>query len=118
VRDRWQAGDADPACERCGGILKPKIVFFGEDLPRDATDRAAEMVDAADAVLVIGSSLAVYPAAFIPLDVAGRGHPFVIVNEGPTDHDAPAKVRIDARAGLVVPELVAAITGKTTASSR
>lgn len=112
VRERWEAGEADPACERCGGILKPKIVFFGEELPSEAIDRAGEMVQAADAVLVIGSTLSVYPAAFFPLDVVDRGHPMVIVNQGPTDHDALATVRLEARAGLVVPDLVTAITGK------
>lgn len=112
VRERWEAGEADPACERCGGILKPKIVFFGEELPLDAIDRAGQMVQAADAVLVIGSTLSVYPAAFIPLDVVDQGHPMVIVNQGPTDHDAMATVRLEAQAGLVLPDLVAAITGK------
>lgn len=112
VRERWESGDVDPACERCGGILKPKIVFFGEDLPRGATQRAADMVECADAVLVVGSTLSVYPAAFIPLDVANQGDPMVIINQGPTDHDAFAATRVDGPAGTVLPALVAAITGK------
>jgi NAD-dependent deacetylase len=112
VRERWGSGEADPACQHCTGILKPKIVFFGEDLPREAMNRAADMVHEADAVLVVGSTLSVYPAAFIPLDVVDRGNPMVIINQGRTDHDALATARVDGPAGTVLPALVAAITNE------
>ncbi len=109
VAARWEAGAEDPACLRCGGIMKPDVVFFGEELPRTAILRAWEMADRADAVLVVGSSLSVYPAATIPLEIAGRGEPMVIVNRGPTDHDPLATVRLDADATEVLPLLVDAL---------
>ena len=109
VRRRWEAGDPDPACETCGGIVKPKIVFFGEEMPQKEMLRAWAMVAEADAVLVIGSTLSVYPAAHLPLEVSGRGDPMVIVNRGPTDHDRLAAAKLEGGAGEVVPPLVDAI---------
>lgn len=111
VQQRWESGEADPACLRCGGILKTKIVYFGEDLPRNAIYRAWEMAERADAVVVIGSTLSVYPAAFIPLEVVDRGHPMVIVNQGETDHDFRAAVLVGGAAGTVLPELVGRLVG-------
>lgn len=106
IEQRWRDGDPDPHCESCGGILKTKIVYFGEDLPFEATTRAWTLAERADAVLVVGSSLCVYPAAFVPLDVVDRGHPMVIVNKGPTDHDFRAAAIIDGVAGEELPRLV------------
>ncbi len=109
VAARWEAGEEDPACLRCGGIMKPDVVFFGEALPREATIRAWAMADRADAVLVVGSSLSVYPAASIPLEIAGRGDPMVVVNRGPTDHDPLATVHLDGDASDLLPRLVDAL---------
>ena len=109
VRRRWEAGDPDPACETCGGILKTKMVFFGEDMPEREMVRAWAMVGEADSVLVIGSTLSVYPAAYVPLEVVGRGAPMVIVNRGGTDHDRLAAVKLDGAAGETVPPLIDAL---------
>ncbi len=106
IEQRWRSGDTDPRCGSCGGILKTKIVYFGEDLPTEAIARAWRMTEDADAVLVVGSSLCVYPAAFIPLDVVDRGHPLVIVNQGATDHDFRAAALIDGPAATVLPLLI------------
>ena len=106
VEQRWESGTQDPECLRCGGILKTKVVYFGEELPPQATYRAWEMAEQADAVIVIGWTLSVYPAAFIPLEVVDRGNPMVIVNQGPTDHDFRAAALVDGAAGQVVLELV------------
>jgi NAD-dependent deacetylase len=106
VEQRWESGTADPACLRCGGILKTRVVYFGEELPPQATFRAWDMAERADAAIVIGSTLSVYPAAFIPLAVVDRGNPMVIINQGPTDHDFRAAALVDGVAGSVVPELV------------
>jgi len=105
VEERWEAGAVDPECLECGGILKTRVVYFGEQLPREATIRSWDMAERADAVLVIGSTLSVYPAAFVPLEVVDRGEPMVIVNRGRTDHDARATVLVDGDAGTVVPAL-------------
>jgi NAD-dependent deacetylase len=63
------------------------------------------MAESADAALVVGSTLSVYPAAFVPLAVVDRGEPMVIVNRGRTDHDAHAAALVDGDAGTVVPAL-------------
>lgn len=106
VERRWGSGIPDPGCLRCGGILKTRVVYFGEELPVQATHRAWDMAERADAAIVIGSTLSVYPAAFIPLAVADHGNPMVIINQGPTDHDFRAAALVDGVAGSVVPELV------------
>lgn len=110
VEGRWRAGEADPRCSLCGGILKTTTVLFGEMLPVSALAKSATWSAAADAVLVVGSSLSVYPAAGIPLEVASRGAPFVILNRGPTEQDHLADVKLDGRAGEVLPGLVAILT--------
>ena len=115
VERRWRSGDPDPRCEACGGILKTKIVYFGEDLPFEATARAWALAEQADAVLVVGSTLCVYPAAFVPLDIVDRGLPMVIVNQGPTDHDFRARALVDAPAGETVPVLVDHLIEQRTA---
>lgn len=110
ILERVDAGEDDPPCEVCGGILKPSTVMFGELLPDEAIGRAREFADRADSVLVVGSTLSVYPAANFALEVAGRGHPLVIVNLGPTDHDRLATVRIQAKAGKAMTQLAARLT--------
>ena len=107
VRERWRSGEPDPHCETCGGILKTHVVFFGEDMPATEVERAWAMVEEADAVLVVGSTLSVYPAAFVALDVADRGEPMVIVNRGSTEHDGRATAQVDGNAGEVLPPIVA-----------
>lgn len=64
------------------------------------------MADHADAVLVIGSTLSVYPAVDYALEPVRRGAPLVIANLGPTEHDDLATARLEGRAGDIVPELV------------
>ena len=110
VAARWRAGDADPRCRRCGSILKATTVLFGEGLPPHAVERSQRWADEADGVLAVGSTLSVYPAANFPLEVASRGEPFVIVNMGRTDHDRVATVKVEDRAGRVLPRLVAGLT--------
>jgi NAD-dependent deacetylase len=107
VAERVAAGDDDPACEECGGILKVDVVYFGEMLPDDAMAQAFEWSAHADAVLAIGSTLGVFPAASVPLDVVRAGHPMVIVNRGATEMDALATVIVQGAAGETLPELVA-----------
>lgn len=107
VRKRWADGDVDPRCDQCGSLLKSTVVWFGEDLPVHTVDRARAWSDVADAVVAIGSTMSVYPAAELPLDVASRGEPFVIINQGPTDHDRLANVKVEGKAGDMLPALVA-----------
>jgi NAD-dependent deacetylase len=84
-----------PACPTCGNILKPDVVMFGELLPRAATDRAYELARGAGVMLVVGSSLEVWPVAGLPLEAKS----FAVVNRGPTALDGKAALMIDAAAG-------------------
>lgn len=92
-------------CARCGGPLKPDVVFFGEAVPRERVERAYAMVDAADALLVVGSSLAVFSGYRFVKRAHARGQPIAIVNLGASRGDALADVVVDARAGEVLPRL-------------
>ncbi|HEV2217707.1 MAG TPA: NAD-dependent deacylase [Candidatus Dormibacteraeota bacterium] len=95
-----------PRCAVCGGtFLKPTVVFFGEQMPADAVAQAFELAREADLMLVVGSSLVVYPAAEIPLVAARAGVPIVLVNAEPTPMDDLAEVVIHGRAGEVLPEI-------------
>ena len=110
VTARVEAGDEDPSCLLCGGILKIDVVFFGELLPPAATEFAFDLASQADAVVAVGSTLSVFPAAQIPVEVAQAGHPLVILNMGQTAFDDLAAARIEGPAGKVLPALVSAIS--------
>ncbi|HEY5686655.1 MAG TPA: Sir2 family NAD-dependent protein deacetylase [Acidimicrobiia bacterium] len=104
------SGQEDPRCPDCSGIVKTATVMFGELLPDEEIAKAEFFSAAADAVLVIGSTLSVYPAADFAIRVRMTGCPMVIINLGPTDQDHLATVSIDAPAGSAVPELVRALS--------
>lgn len=96
-----------PVCA-CGGFLKPATISFGQELRRDDLARAFEGADRADAVLALGSTLLVTPAADIPLEAARSGCCYIIVNRGPTEHDSSpfVSLRIDGDVGAVFPKAV------------
>ena len=83
-----------PRCQ-CGGVYKPDITFFGESLPEEAFMRAQELAARADVMLVLGTSLTVYPAAGIPRITLQRGGKVVIVNAQPTSLDDFAAAKMD-----------------------
>ncbi len=83
-------------CEFCGGVLKPEIVYFGENVPRERVERAYAMVDGADALLVAGSSLTVMSGLRFVRHAAKAGMPIVIVNRGQTRGDPLATVKVEA----------------------
>lgn len=85
-----------PACEACGGTLKPDVVFFGETVPPARVAESFALVDAADAVLAAGSSLTVMSGLRFVRHAARQGKPVAIVNRGATRADALATLRIDA----------------------
>lgn len=109
IVERVEVGDADPHCD-CGGIIKVAVISFGEAMPLTEVDRAYEMAEGCDAVVAAGSTLSVYPAAYIPLEAKRRGAPYLIVNLGATDQDYEADVRVEGPVGKILPELVAALT--------
>jgi NAD-dependent deacetylase len=99
-----------PRCADCGAVLKPDVVFFGELLPRAAIDRAYELARGTRLLLVVGSSLEVYPVADLPLETVRAGGSFAIVNRGPTGLDASALLTIDGSAGEALRELATCLT--------
>ena len=92
-------------CEVCGGVLKPDVVFFGESVPRDRVADAYAAVDAADALLVAGSSLTVMSGLRFVRHAARTGKPVAIVNRGTTRGDELAAVRLDAGCSQTLTEL-------------
>lgn len=95
-----------PPCPRCGAIVKPDVVMFGELLPAAAIDRAVGLAERAGLLLVVGSSLEVYPVAGLPEATVSGGGSLAIVNRGPTPFDGLAEVRIEGAAGDVLSALV------------
>lgn len=83
-------------CFRCGGMLKPDIVYFGESVPKDRVAQAYSLVDDADALLVAGSSLTVFSGLRFVRHAAAAGKPVAIINRGTTRGDEFATVKLDA----------------------
>jgi NAD-dependent deacetylase len=99
-----------PICRACGGRrLKPTVVFFGEGLPPSAIEEALELASASDLMLVVGSSLQVYPAAEVPRVAVERGAPLIVVNDEPTPIDVEATVVLQGRSGDILPALRALV---------
>ena len=102
IVDKYQSGGDIPACEYCRGILKPDVIFFGELLPEVTLKQATLHATGCDLLIVIGSSLVVYPAASIPIYAKGSGAKLVIINLTPTPCDSNADVLIHHSAGEVM----------------
>lgn len=109
--EEFVATGAAPRCEACGGVLKPDVVLFGEALPQGAVRKAESLFATADLVLVVGSSLEVYPAAAFPLPALRAGAHMIIVNQGPTSLDDAADVVLAGDAADVLPALADEVLG-------
>jgi len=95
-----------PKCPNCGFVLKPAVVYFGERLPEDELEEAFALAHSCRVVLVVGSSLVVYPAAWIPEIAIQRGAKLFIVNITPTRLDSYAELVVRERAGVFLPTVV------------
>ena len=99
-----------PRCPDCGStFLKPTVVLFGEPMPADAINEAFELARQADVMLVVGSSLVVYPAADVPIVALRSGARLIVVNAEPTPFDRFAEVVIHGRSGEVLPQIASLI---------
>jgi NAD-dependent deacetylase len=102
-----------PRCDRCGTVLKPAVVMFGELLPAAAIDRATELARRARLLLVVGTSLEVWPVAGLPEETRRHGGKVAIVNRDPTPFDDRAALVVRGSAG----ETLAACASTTSSSS-
>jgi NAD-dependent deacetylase len=103
---RVEAGEEDPPCLECGGMLKSATISFGENLVPEDLDRAQRAAEACDLFLALGTSLGVYPAAGLPEIALGSGARLVIVNAQPTPFDSYAAATSPGPLGEILPALV------------
>ncbi len=94
-----------PKCPECGGLLRPGVVWFGEPLPEQALRRAFQEASHAELMIVAGTSLKVYPAAYLPVLTKNYGGRVVIVNVEPTHLDDSADLVVHSKAGVFFAEL-------------
>ncbi len=95
-----------PPCPQCKGILKPDAVFFGEPLPARVLEEASNRSRQSDVFVVIGSTLVVYPAAYMPLYALDRGARLVIINLSTTPLDQEASIILRGKAGEVMTQIM------------
>ena len=105
VLERVKAGEDDPACEVCGGIVKSDTISFGQNLVPEVIDAAMDAADRCDVLLAVGSSLSVYPAANVVPRARAAGARIVIVNGEPTSMDQYAHALLIGRLGDLLPAL-------------
>jgi NAD-dependent deacetylase len=94
VRQRFEADGTAPDCPACGEPIKTATIAFGQAMPRDEMQRAAELAQTCDLLIAIGSSLVVWPAAGFPMMAKEAGAKLVIINREPTDMDRVADLVI------------------------
>ncbi|HET7646448.1 MAG TPA: Sir2 family NAD-dependent protein deacetylase [Candidatus Limnocylindria bacterium] len=111
VIERVRAGEPDPPCEVCGGILKSATVSFGQNLDAALLSRAEEAAAACDLFLAIGTSLTVYPVARLPELALDFGARLVIVNAEPTPLDDRADAVLRGQCGDLLDRLVSRVVG-------
>jgi NAD-dependent deacetylase len=105
--ERIDAGDPDPACLVCGGILKSATISFGQDLDAEVLAAAAESASDCDVFMAVGTSLTVHPAAGLTDIAAACGARIVVVNAEPTPYDDIADLVVREPIGTALPRLLA-----------
>ena len=106
VLDEFARTHEPPTCRACGGWLKMATISFGQALRADVLERAFAAAEACDLVVALGSTLAVHPAAAIPLTARQRGVDYVIINRGPTEQDGEATLRLEGDVSEILPPAV------------
>lgn len=109
VTDWPDTGEVPPRCPRCGGLLRPDVVWFEEALPEDALALALERSGECGVFLSVGTSTVVYPAASLPFLARSRGAKVVEINPGTTPLTPQADFVLPGAAGTILPELVKAL---------
>jgi NAD-dependent deacetylase len=106
IQERLYAGEVEPTCEVCGGMLRAATILFGEQLPPEAWERAMALAKHCDLMLVIGSSLVVNPAAKLPEVAKQAGAKVAIINRMPTPLDGIADLVVTGEAGPTLDAVV------------
>jgi len=106
IKERLRKGEEIPECENCNGMLKPDVVLFGEALPQGVMSDATDHARGCDLFIVIGSSLVVYPAAYMPVYATEAGAKLVIINMTATTYDYIATEVIYEKAGRVMQKIL------------
>ncbi len=112
LQDGAESSFRVPSCEHCGGILKPDVVFFGEKVPAERVERAWQLYEEGEVLMVVGSSLAVFSGRRFVLRAQRDDKPVAIVNLGPTRGDEVAALKVEGRLGQVLPELARVLCGE------
>ncbi|KAG1369942.1 NAD-dependent protein deacylase SRT2 [Cocos nucifera] len=102
----WEQDFNIPDCLQCGGMLKPDVVFFGDNVPKERADKAMEAAEGCDAFLVLGSSLMTMSAFRLARAAKEAGAPIAIINIGETRADDFVFLKINARCGEILPRLL------------
>jgi len=103
---RVRQGEEDPACRSCGGILKSATISFGQSLSPERMARARSAAERCEVFLALGTSLVVFPVAYLPQRALGAGARLVIMNADPTPYDGRSHACVRAPLGRCLPELV------------
>ncbi|MCF2136393.1 MAG: NAD-dependent deacylase [Candidatus Thorarchaeota archaeon] len=106
VHRRVVEGEIPPKCTACGGVLKSEAILFGEPLPEQAMADAVKVCREADLMLVVGTSLSVYPAAYLPQLAKDSGAKIIIVTLQGDNKDGVGDIVLKGRASVILPQLV------------
>ncbi len=103
---QFELANKAPKCEKCGGLVRPDVVWFGEMLPQDEFREGEKAAEWSDICFVVGTSAVVYPAAYIPISAKQAGSYIVEINVEPTDMTRYADYSILGTAGEILPNIV------------
>ena len=106
VHERVAKGQIPPKCEKCGGVLKSAAILFGEPLPEEPMAKAVHLCRSTDLMIVIGTSLTIYPAAYLPQLAKNAGAKILLVNLDGNNKDNVADIVFKGRASDIIPEII------------
>jgi len=106
VHERVAQGQIPPKCDKCGGVLKSAAILFGEPLPENPMKKAVELCRNTDLMIVIGTSLTIYPAAYLPQLAKNSGAKILLVNLDGTNKDNVADIVLKGRASDIIPDII------------
>jgi len=118
IQDRVEGGERAPKCDACRGILKPATIAFGQPMPPNETRDAEIRSRNAEVFLAIGSSLVVYPAAYMPMFAKQGGAKVAIISLSDTPYDSQADIVIREKAGECMGRLLEVLTDRRGSSSQ